>query len=356
MKLGICGDVHFCKYSSIVRSRGKKYSTRLENLIESVNWFEHLCEENNCDIAVYLGDFFDQSELDAESITALKEIKWNDLSHTFLVGNHECGLGSLEYNSAEIFSLCPSATIISKPSTFEIDNTQVVFLPYILETDRKPIEEYLEETNKKRVIFSHNDIAGIQLGQIVSKNGFSIEKIENNCDLFINGHLHNGSKITNKIINLGNITGQNFSEDAFIYSHNAMVLDLDDLSYKLIINPYALNFYKLDFTEKNDIDYINDVSNKIKNNAIVNVKVYADDSGIECIKTRFLPDYEYKGFPKHCNIICGKLQLEYRKENVEVEEESSLITTDYFQQFQKYIIDNVSSSDIIKEELGNINQ
>ena len=67
---------------------------------------------------------------------------------------------------------------------------------------------------------------------------------------------------------------------------------------------------------------------------MVNVKVYADDSGIECIKTRFLPDYEYKGFPKHCNIICGKLQLEYRKENVEVEEESSLITTDYFQQFQ----------------------
>ena len=356
MKLGICGDVHFCKYSSILRSRGKKYSTRLENLIESVSWFEHLCEENNCETAMYLGDFFDQSELDAETITALQEISWSDIPHLFIVGNHECGLGSLEYNSAEIFSLCPSATIISKPSTFEIDNTQVVFLPYILETNRKPIEEYLEKTNKKRVIFSHNDIAGIQLGQIVSKNGFSIEEIENNCDLFINGHLHNGSKITDKIINLGNITGQNFSEDAFIYSHNAMVLDLDDLSYRLIINPHALNFYKLDFTEKNGINYINDISSKIKNNAIVNVKVYADDNGLECIKTRFLPDYKYTGFPKNCNIICGKLQLEYKKENIEVEQESSLITTDYFQQFQKYIIDNVSSSDIIKEELGNINQ
>lgn len=45
------------------------------------------------------------------------------------------------------------------------------------------------------------------MGQFISKAGFDINDIEDNCDLFINGHLHNGSKITDKIFNVGNLTG-----------------------------------------------------------------------------------------------------------------------------------------------------
>ena len=37
MRILIYTDVHFSQYSSIIRSRGKKYSTRLENLINSIN-------------------------------------------------------------------------------------------------------------------------------------------------------------------------------------------------------------------------------------------------------------------------------------------------------------------------------
>ena len=40
MKIGVVGDVHWCAYSSILRSRGNKYSIRIENLIKSVNWAE----------------------------------------------------------------------------------------------------------------------------------------------------------------------------------------------------------------------------------------------------------------------------------------------------------------------------
>ena len=74
------------------------------------------------------------------------------------------------------------------------------------------------------------------MGPFISKTGFTIEDIENNCDLFINGHLHNGMKITNKIINLVNLTGQNFSEDALRYEHKIMILDTHTLEYKYIIN------------------------------------------------------------------------------------------------------------------------
>ena len=45
------------------------------------------------------------------------------------------------------------------------------------------------------------------MGQFKSTEGYNVQDIDANCDLFINGHLHNGEKITKKIINIGNISG-----------------------------------------------------------------------------------------------------------------------------------------------------
>ena len=45
LKLLIYSDPHFCEFSSIIRSQGKKFSVRLENLIKSVNWVENLAIE-----------------------------------------------------------------------------------------------------------------------------------------------------------------------------------------------------------------------------------------------------------------------------------------------------------------------
>ena len=88
MKILVVGDVHWSQYSSILRKRGEKYSYRLENLIQSVNWAEQLAYETNCELIVYLGDFFDRAEINSEEISALKEIVWASKPHYFLVGNH----------------------------------------------------------------------------------------------------------------------------------------------------------------------------------------------------------------------------------------------------------------------------
>ena len=100
MKICIYTDNHYAQYSSILRNRGSKYSVRLENQIESLNWVEELSAQTKCDRVVCLGDFFDKPELNAEELTALKSIKWNkDATHIFLVGNHEMGSNDLEYSS-----------------------------------------------------------------------------------------------------------------------------------------------------------------------------------------------------------------------------------------------------------------
>ena len=103
MRYLVCGDVHWSSYSSIVRARGNEFSLRLENLIQTVNWVEKKAVELGCFGVIYLGDFFDKSDLSSEEITALERIEWNDLYHWVLVGNHEMGLSSLKYSSAHLF-------------------------------------------------------------------------------------------------------------------------------------------------------------------------------------------------------------------------------------------------------------
>ena len=114
MKIAICGDVHWCTYSSILRKRGKKYSIRLENLIQSVNWFIQTARNEKCSNAFFLGDFFNSNFLDAEEISALSELSLfhNDLFIHFLVGNHEIQTSTTEFSTAHSFLLNSNSNII----------------------------------------------------------------------------------------------------------------------------------------------------------------------------------------------------------------------------------------------------
>ena len=251
MKIVVYADPHWSTYSSIMRKRGKMFSVRLENLIESVSWVENLAKQVGARAIVSLGDFFDKPDLTAEEITALNRVSWNqNAMHYFLVGNHEMGSCNLDFSSTHLFDIISNAKVISAPTTMQVEignNAQLVFLPYILEENKKPLDYYVDKEFKgARVVFSHNDIKGVNYGAYTSTAGFSIDEIDSVCDLYLNGHLHNGEYISKKCINVGNLTGQNFSEDATVYAHRALILDTDTLEYCWADNPYAFNFYKFD--------------------------------------------------------------------------------------------------------------
>ena len=331
MKIGIVGDIHWSKYSSILRSRGNKYSTRLENCIQSINWAEEIL--NNCDTVVYLGDFFDHDDLKSEELTALSEIVWNNSNHVFLVGNHELGLNDLSFSSAHIFNL-NDKEVIDQPTVKLYDNFELCFLPYQL--DIKSLETYFGKLNTTRIIFSHNDIAGIQLGKFISKSGFAIEEIESNCNLFINGHIHNGARITDKIYNVGNLTGQNFSEDASIYKHNVFILDTDTLSIQQIENPHAFKFYKFNSVE----DLIN---YKFNSNSIVTAKLY--NKSIKKAK-EFVNN--------NSNIIAHRFIIS-QEETKNISENSDIsLAVNHLEKFQEFVLDKLGNDKIVIEELEEV--
>lgn len=347
MKILVIPDVHWSQNSSIIRSEGDFTSTRLHNLINSMNWVEELAWNLGCKVIIGLGDFFDSTQLNSKEISALQHIKWAPISHIFITGNHETSVSSLDYSTSEVFKLLPNTEVINQPCWYDIEDTdtQFVFLPYILERDRKPLIEYLpqEPTNRKRIIFSHNDLKDVQYGPFLSKEGFTINEIEENCDLFLNGHIHNCSYITNKILNCGNLTGQNFTEDATKYDHLVQVIDTDTLKIDFYINPYAFNFYKIDCTNTASFDGAvrTMFSSQLKPNPVITLKVLSKDA--ECAR-QILKDYP--------NIICRLIVEADKTENGD--ETIVFEAVDHLKQFKEYVLLNLGDTDIIKEELLNV--
>lgn len=346
MKILLFTDLHMCPRASIVNKWGDKYPSRLENCIKAVNWVEKIAKEHKCKYIINLGDFFDKPDLTSETITACNEIKWSNIMHYSLVGNHDASTSSLVFNSVNSF-LADKHQVITEPNALFLDDCDIFFLPYITECDRKPLEQYFLDANnqpistgKPRVILSHNDISGIQMGPVVSRTGFSIEEIENNCDLFVNGHLHNGQVITNKIVNLGNLTGKDFGEDASKYSHNIAILDTTTMELQFIENPYALNFYKIQINTEQDLLLLEN----LKANAIVSVK--CNEMLIDKTKSKLV---ELQGAILESRIIVIK-QLAEASDSITVED----LTVDHLARFVECCKANIELSNILVEELAEV--
>lgn len=339
MKILLFADLHMCPRASIINKWGTKYPSRLENCIESMNWLERTAEELNCDSIICLGDFFDKPDLTSETITASNDIKWSDIPHYFIVGNHDASTSNLLFNSVNSLSKS-NHKIIAEADKLILGDSELCFLPYVVECDRKPLEEYFgEKTTNKRVILSHNDISGIQLGPITSKTGFALEEIEANCDLFINGHLHNGQAITDKVINLGNLTGKDFGENAFKHSHCVAILDTDSMAIAYIDNPYAYNFYKVQIEKEEDLQ----VLDCLKNNAVVSIK--CDHTLVEKTKQRIID---------LCDKIIDSRVIVIRKYESASDVTELDLSVDHLARFVECCKATIENSSILEEELNEI--
>ena len=212
-------------------------------------------------------------------------------------------------------------------------------LPYTFDENRSPLSDICEKYASKythTVMCSHNDLK-ITYGQYSSTVGYSIAEIEANCDLFINGHIHNGSAISNKIINIGNLTGQNFSEDAFIYHHCIMILDTDTMHYDFYENPYALNFYKIDGKD-NLIKHIDSCKN-----AVISINVCESDY-----------DETISLLKNSTDVVAYRITVTKESLSNAVKDGKELHCDDHLEQFKNYIIDNMGSNDAVLYELSEI--
>jgi DNA repair exonuclease SbcCD nuclease subunit len=339
MKILLFGDAHFCKRASIVNKFGSRYPLRLENQIQTFKWIKQQVLANDCSMVIGLGDLFDSSQLSDVEITAAKELQFADVPTYLIVGNHEASSIDLACSSTKLLEDI-NRTIVSEPLSITIDETEVCFLPYIVESERRPLSEYfpVNDSCNKRVILSHNDIKGISYGPVLSAAGFEILDIEASCDLYVNAHIHNGQKITDKIYNIGNLTGLNFSEDASKYSHNIAILDTKTLKLTFIENPYAFNFYKIQIDTEHDIKQLA----KVKTRAVVSIK--CDSNLVEATK---------QAITEYPNIIESRIIITKKYE--ETTETSDIdLSVDHLARFIECCRANIETSTLLEEELAEI--
>lgn len=345
MKICVCGDVHWNQYTSILRKRCETHSLRLENLIKSVNWVEETAIKTGCDFIVMLGDFFDSAHLNAEEISALQHIQWSNLSHVFITGNHETNVSNLDYSSADLFNLCRNAKVVSKPERYVIDGTdyELCFLPYILERDRKTINEYFSTPLLRRIVFSHNDLKDVNYGNFISPEGFELSDIHSSCDLFLNGHIHHHNNISDKIINVGNLTGQNFTEDAS-YTHGVILLNTDTLATQFITNPYSIKFLKLDCSNVKHVSRFAMMLDNYSGPQVLTIKVNEDfvNTAKEHLTTTVRP-----------NILEYRIVVD-RTTDTSYNNDDKLEDIDHLQHFKNYVLTSIGNSQLIQDELAAI--
>lgn len=357
MKILIYADPHFCSSSSIIRGKGANgFSERINNLMQSFDFVNKMARENGCDRIICLGDLFDKPDLTAEEITAISQCDIG--SHEFIIGNHDALSNDLLFNAVNMFK---NSKIYKEPTLEIIEGKQFVFLPYVTETSRKSLKETLVDigvnTEETTIIFSHNDISGIQYGSFLSKVGYSVNEILDVSDLYINGHIHNGAWVVDgRIMNVGSLTGLNFSNDATNWKNCVIILDTSNFEVRVIENPYAFLFYRVEFvglsveeTIKRLSQFISNLNPDRKN--ILSLKV--DSASLEDVN-KVLAD---------CNSIYYKrVVVNYGDQQVLVEEKQQeptlSLNTNYFEKFKEFIAEKFTEDNLnyklMVEEINNI--
>lgn len=228
-KIVISADIHFCKRESLVENR-------YLHLAKSIEWVDNLPADLHFD----LGDFFNTAHLTAEDVAVLDAIKFKNSWHC-ITGNHEQdGHNSLLKYFRDIH------TVYEKPQlkNFGKDIGWVLFIPY--SKTPTPLDELLRKlpSCEKVMVCSHCDFVGMFGTE--EGAGYHIDEInaDERIKMWFNGHYHQRMFLSKKVVVVGNLCGQNFTQN--FDNHGVAVYDTVNNTYEFKENPYALVFGKMD--------------------------------------------------------------------------------------------------------------
>lgn len=249
MKILIYTDPHVCGSLSIVKGRGSRYTYRLENMIKTFQFINQTAKDHQVDKIFCLGDLAENNVLTAEEISALSECYIKE--HAFVVGNHD--MSTAEYNICNMYK-----EVYREPHGCAYGDFNLLIIPYSHEIH--DLRELTSKFNKSKptIILSHNDVKGVNYGNIASKVGYEVADILDSCQLFINGHIHVGKwVVNNRILNLGTIAGMNFNCLGAQWNPSLVILDTSTLELTFIENPHSYLFHKIDVAPEKIIDSLN---------------------------------------------------------------------------------------------------
>lgn len=260
MKILLYSDLHISRTSSILPTNfnDNLMTYRQYMILNTAKLIKQVALETNPDIIINLGDTFDQHTLTSYDTEIARQFfgELTDLNipQYIIIGNHE--MMNDKFNSVAMLDNVNNIHLINKPTSLDINNTKLAFLPY-----NDKIEEI--ELPDGDYLFSHNDIYGSTIrDNILLNNGLKQDILKSKYKLVFNGHIHKSSIFSN-IINVGSCTTHSFADDTN-WIPNIYVFDTETLDLKNISNDICPLFrtYEID----NIMDLNNIIIQKLDNN------------------------------------------------------------------------------------------
>lgn len=196
MKILCFGDIHFHHTHRFSHITSEGFTIRELEHLECADTIIKICEEENINDIVFLGDLYGPvgDNLSTQTQTAVCEFvyKISQVKHlNMLVGNHDLS-GTTNYK--DVHKLIPfkyfeNVNVYSKP--FEMDN--FIYMPYC--TSDEYATTFLENIKDKqnKVVFSHLELKGINLGNgIETTHGVPLSLLSQ-FKMVIQGHYHSSN-------------------------------------------------------------------------------------------------------------------------------------------------------------------
>lgn len=257
MKIGILTDTHFG-----IRNDAPVFYDYFK---KSVDFFVKSCLDQGVETVLHLGDVYDRRKY-VNFMTAyrarkdlIEPLAYNFKEVVLLAGNHD------EYykNTHKVNSLDElvgdrnsNLTILKEAETWTFDDTEILLVPWITESNRDHTSLQIEET-QAMVAMGHFEFKGFleQKGSISSK-GLEPSMFEKFSAVY-SGHFHHRHRLGN-IQYIGAFTEHYWSD--YNDPRGFCIFDTETLEMEFIQNPYSM-FHMLSYDDEKTKDILQYVEN-----------------------------------------------------------------------------------------------
>ena len=239
MKIAIITDTHY---------GARKGSKHLHDYFELFydNVFFPALEEHNVGAVIHMGDAFDsRKSIDYQSLEWAKRVVFDRLAKYethMIIGNHDCYYKNTnDVNSPELLlQTYSNIKTYNSPTEVQIDNFNILFIPWINAENFKDTVNAIEVSNSKYAM-GHLELNGFRAHRgHVMEDGMDCSLFEK-FERTFSGHYHTRSD-NGRIFYLGN-PYEMFWNDVND-PRGFHILDTDDHTLTQINNPYKL-FYNI---------------------------------------------------------------------------------------------------------------
>lgn len=315
MLIGVYGDTHLTKNMRTMQDIWEVSATK------SIHYMYNKFDEENVEMAVCLGDFFDAPKLEAKYLNfvlpILEEINNKTYPTYILLGNHEAD--SEDSNILEYLKVYDNIHPVTSAMMLE----DMYFLPY--HEDLSSIE-----IPNDKIIFTHHDIYGSSLASGKTKAFFGINPdIFKETRLVLNGHVHLKSKVMKNVVNAGSLLISQQGELRLGDYPSYYIVDTRSGDYQVLDNKYSMIYLTIDQAE---LPQITDIG---YNQACTVLKVEYDGE---------IPDISFN----------ESIHINWRKKISSIEsEKSDIVKTSNFDMknyLTNYIMKDTTISDIHRDD------